>query len=625
MMEEVKRLELNQDLILTLDLNEEIIQFNKESERLTGYTRDEILHKKFSDLLLPEESVQQWKELFESIRQSMWIDNFILPLKIKNKQTYMITWSGFLVKDESGAIKNICIFGKPIQSEIKPNKPADFSSNLPLSPPTSVSDSDRQKTNEDALSKQIPYQSSELPPFLSVKQRELEKKVDSLKKPAAVVFKEIPEQSGTVSSRQENLFSSQEKKSIITEKSISNDYEKKIKHSFNKPDAPSDQHLVESINQQVSSSSPVKPVTELQVNNESEEPMKYHGVKKMRFASKRTGERESVKKSVPEKYLKSLATMESNIETTSKKIDSFHETLQDLTQKYDLIAERIAELEKKDRRWQKKHLKANDSDSSLEKDIKHSVDELKENKPLDPIPDNRQQPETEQEGFFLDPFGLKRQQKELTSKQQQLETRSKKLEAFEAQLLKERSIFNARVEEFSRWREKLMNLESAIEKRRQELVKQEKTAGAPRLVTPQNTDNARGGLEKHVESPSISDETLDKIPQSAAILQRGIVKQSNGPFEEMLGYPKEELVEKSFFDFVALEGLSEIEKYYLDRLKGDNVTMYTTVFSTKNNQKIPVEVSIKQTVFNGEKAEIVIVTSLDKKNSNGTTSSGNEK
>ena len=53
--------------------------------------------------------------------------------------------------------------------------------------------------------------------------------------------------------------------------------------------------------------------------------------------------------------------------------------------------------------------------------------------------------------------------------------------------------------------------------------------------------------------------------------------------------------------------------------------MYTTVFSTKNNQKIPVEVSIKQTVFNGEKAEIVIVTSLDKKNSNGTTSSGNEK
>jgi hypothetical protein len=36
--------------------------------------------------------------------------------------------------------------------------------------------------------------------------------------------------------------------------------------------------------------------------------------------------------------------------------------------------------------------------------------------------------------------------------------------------------------------------------------------------------------------PGFTDETLDKIPQSAAIIQRGILKQINAPFLELLGY-----------------------------------------------------------------------------------------
>jgi hypothetical protein len=73
----------------------------------------------------------------------------------------------------------------------------------------------------------------------------------------------------------------------------------------------------------------------------------------------------------------------------------------------------------------------------------------------------------------------------------------------------------------------------------------------------------------------------------------------------------DEIVEKSYFDFIALEGLADVEKYYLDRLKGDSVSVYRTVFSTKDDIKIPVEVSIKQTIYNGEKAEIAIITCLE--------------
>jgi PAS domain S-box-containing protein len=162
-----------------------------------------------------------------------------------------------------------------------------------------------------------------------------------------------------------------------------------------------------------------------------------------------------------------------------------------------------------------------------------------------------------------------------------------------------------------------MLLESAIEKRRQELMKQEERVLEKR--TPSTYPPAmdpEGRDAPGIAEPGISlctDETLEKIPQSAAIVQRGIVKQINTSFMELLGYSIDELVEKSYFDFIALEGLADVEKYYLDRLKGDGVSTYKTVFSTKDNTKIPVEVVIKQTVYNGEKAEIVIITCSESK------------
>ena len=116
-LEELKRLDTSHDLILSLTPGEEIIQFNKESERFTGYLRDEVLHKKISEILIPTDSTKQWKDLFSSIQQDMWIDNFVLPLKTKENQIHMITWTGFLVKDEHGLVKDICIFGKPLKTE----------------------------------------------------------------------------------------------------------------------------------------------------------------------------------------------------------------------------------------------------------------------------------------------------------------------------------------------------------------------------------------------------------------------------------------------------------------------------------------------------------------------------
>jgi len=107
----------NQELILGLTLGEKILQFNKECERLTGYMRDEVLHKKISEILLPKESIELWKTLLKSIQQTIWVNDFAFPIKTKHNQIYMISWTGFLIKDEKDSNKDICLFGKPLKTE----------------------------------------------------------------------------------------------------------------------------------------------------------------------------------------------------------------------------------------------------------------------------------------------------------------------------------------------------------------------------------------------------------------------------------------------------------------------------------------------------------------------------
>jgi hypothetical protein len=70
------------------------------------------------------------------------------------------------------------------------------------------------------------------------------------------------------------------------------------------------------------------------------------------------------------------------------------------------------------------------------------------------------------------------------------------------------------------------------------------------------------------------------------------------------------VLNKSFFDFISSEGFYEIEQYYLNRLKGEDVSFYNTIFLNKNNNKIPVEIKAKPTFFNGENAEIMIIKKL---------------
>jgi len=101
--------------------------------------------------------------------------------------------------------------------------------------------------------------------------------------------------------------------------------------------------------------------------------------------------------------------------------------------------------------------------------------------------------------------------------------------------------------------------------------------------------------------------TIDKFVECAVILKRGVLKQVNHPFVQLLGFEKDIILEKNLFNFIAPEGLFDIEKYYINRLKGDIRKSCETVLLNSNNMKIHVEITITPTIYNGEAADIAII------------------
>ena len=176
--------------------------------------------------------------------------------------------------------------------------------------------------------------------------------------------------------------------------------------------------------------------------------------------------------------------------------------------------------------------------------------------------------------------------------------------------------------EFERRTKKLRHLEEEIEKRRKNLAEQERIFKDQLIssvdikssynLSPMSRDKVVS--DAHMGKESKEDQNvLDGINDCAAIIQRGILKQVNKTFAELIGFDTEKLRDKSLFNFIAPEGLVDLEKYYLGRLKGSDRYTYETVFSTKDNSKVTVEISIKPTTYNGKKAEIAIIKELKNK------------
>ncbi len=413
MAEETRKKECSyrNNLVLTIDENERIIKFNKESEDLSGFAKTEVLNRKLIGFLIPLHYENQLINILNISRQNKIVDNIKLPLLTKNGHEIMISWSSFPVKNETGKIGDINLVGNLIKSWIDDNESI------------------------------------------------IERKTDSEKR--NVILKNAPDHKNTN-----------------------------------------------------------KVLNQLQKIND-----------------------ELIKKNnILEKNLKKL-----------KKRKNYDDNIEE---------------------------KSNHKSGHIVNKTLYSFSEL---------------------------FGGKKRKQEFETMMHELEEREKLLNNRESELLKEKRKINEQIIDFKKWRNRLELLETDIENRLKQLVNQENV-----LLNNITGDSNISFGEKINEDIKQSYDIFEKIPDSAVIIHRGIIKKVNDTFSDLIGYNTNEIINKSLFDFISSEGFYDVEKYYLDRLKGEDVSFYNTIFLTKNNNKIPVEINAKPTIFDGDKAEIAIIKKIKK-------------
>ena len=241
---------------------------------------------------------------------------------------------------------------------------------------------------------------------------------------------------------------------------------------------------------------------------------------------------------------------------------------------YDDVYKIFKELEKR-----------NEALEKANKELEEKIKKLKKKK-------------TSGSGVFSGFLIGKSKKEEIENELNEIEKRKHLLDELEVKLNEEKRSLNEQRKWFVKWREKLESLEYEIENRRQNLANLNRLADEQVLEADTPVD---------IGSKDVFDVGyLDDISDGAAIIQRGILRKVNDYFAELLGYGAEEIVDKSLFDFISPEGFSGLEDYYLHRLKGDSVSSYDTIFLTKDNSKVFVEVETKPVVFDGDKAELAV-------------------
>ena len=337
----------------------------------------------------------------------------------------------------------------------------------------------------------------------------------------------------------------------------------------------------------------------------------FHGDVKTKIPSKKAKKQKNLKKDIHSKKVKF---------ETEKLTEKHKEPLKD----YNDVKKTIKKLEMINAELEKENKKLGKNLSILKTRLANEkTKQQKRDKTYDPMVKKNAILFNRGTHFLFDCIGGSRKKEEFERMMYELDERKNLLDDLESQIVDDRRNLADSRSEFCRWKEKLELLEDEIERRRVEVVEQEKmlnervTSSLTRGIHNESASGVDGEISSDVSSSDIETiehhNVLDKTAQCAAIIQRGILKQINDSFAELIGFETDEIMNKSLFDFIAPEGLAGLEKYYLNRLKGCDGYTYGTVFSTKDNGKILVEVSIKPTTYDGKKAEIAIIKELENK------------
>ena len=101
---------------------------------------------------------------------------------------------------------------------------------------------------------------------------------------------------------------------------------------------------------------------------------------------------------------------------------------------------------------------------------------------------------------------------------------------------------------------------------------------------------------------------IDKATDGIVITQKGLLKFVNNTMCEMMQYPKEEILETSYYDMVVKEDHQIMIDYHKRRMSGEDFTsLYRSRFVRKDGSIITVELNARTSDYNGEPAAFIII------------------
>ena len=267
----------------------------------------------------------------------------------------------------------------------------------------------------------------------------------------------------------------------------------------------------------------------------------------------------------------------------------------------------FSELKKMIKKLKKENSELDKKNKNLEKNLnslKDRVENLKKKKEKQKKPEKQ----TDDRKSFSDLVSSKKRKEEYENMLHELDNREKYLNNLESNINNDKIKINEQANEFKKWRKKLESLELEIENRKEEIISKENLV----LEEIESTKESKENIQEEKKEVKYHD-LLDKIEDSAVVIHRGILKQVNDSFAELIGYTIDEILNKSLFDFIIPEELTDVKDYYINRLQGVDISTFETTLLTKENDEIYVEINTKPTDFMGKKAEIAVIKTIKSK------------
>lgn len=121
-----KILETAGALIIVLNHEGKIINFNKASQDLSGFSIDEAKNHFIWEFLLPGLEAKRMRKIIDSIKNRPMPSNFQAAIKTKSQETRLIQWSNTTILNSNSEVEYIIAIGLDISQKHKQKKELEF-------------------------------------------------------------------------------------------------------------------------------------------------------------------------------------------------------------------------------------------------------------------------------------------------------------------------------------------------------------------------------------------------------------------------------------------------------------------------------------------------------------------